>query len=323
MAAESDVVVTLKPILLLIDLNGVVLHRSEERIMGVKEDLYLRNRYYYFRENLGPFLKAIGNHFCIALYSSVTGRNLDVVRNVLDPGDCIFDYTFDREFNKMDEFGVESHDTIRDFHKIWDQTGYECTNTIMLENDARKIREYPQIGILLPEFNESEVRRRDPKMLYDLESYLLTMYGMFGVCQDVSSWMEQHPFHRFPSVVWTSATRFPIMPESPRGEEELEGNIDQEGVIGLKDFPKSMIIEKIENKEVYYQERHVKSSLQVRINMSDMKIGVVFPKNIQLARLLEVCGENVIIQRRKNDQPIDISPWCSVNVDALKKFLYK
>jgi len=298
-----------KRLLLLIDLNGVLLHRSEDRIDVVKEDLYIRNRYYYFRPGTSELLKVLSKHYCIALYSSVARYNMVVVQNVLETGGFKFDHILDRSYNKKDEEGVEVFDTIRDFHKVWKETGYDCTNTIMLDNDARKLREYPQIGIILPEFNEDCVRKRNVQLFLDLEDYLLTIAGTFNIIQDVSRWMETHPFNCF-------ASTYEIVNE--RKENHL---IEDKSIVDFADFGTSMIIEKVVGGVIFYRERNVKSTIQARVYISRTKPGIIFPKNCQLARLLEICGENVIIQRREGGESIDLGKHCAVNYSQLFAFL--
>ena len=67
----------------------------------------------------------------------------------------------DRDMNKMDPDGEEEWDTIRDMTKIWRaMPEFNASSTILLDNEARKFKETPRNGIVVPEFGPAEVQTR-------------------------------------------------------------------------------------------------------------------------------------------------------------------
>jgi len=129
-----------KRILILINPNGTLLYKAEERLEVEKPCcLVLKHKYFYSRPNYNIFLKTILEHprSVVALCSSMNKYNIEQVRKFLEK-------VFDREYtlkNSSNEYA-----TTRNLLKIWNDKEFkgEFTpeNTLLIETKAEKIKTY-------------------------------------------------------------------------------------------------------------------------------------------------------------------------------------
>jgi hypothetical protein len=97
--------------------------------------------------------------------------------------------------NKADEAGVNEWDTVRDMAKVWSALpAFNAKNTLLLDNEARKFRDAPRNGIVVPEFGPHEARSRTQHTLDGMCAYLLELAA--AAPPDVRVYLEQHPFGR-------------------------------------------------------------------------------------------------------------------------------
>jgi hypothetical protein len=97
--------------------------------------------------------------------------------------------------NKADEEGVNEWDTVRDMAKVWSALpAFNAKNTLLLDNEARKFRDAPRNGIVVPEFGPHEARSRTQHTLDGMCAYLLELAA--AAPPDVRVYLEQHPFGR-------------------------------------------------------------------------------------------------------------------------------
>lgn len=95
--------------------------------------------------------------------------------------------------NKPDPNGVNEWDTVRDMEKVWKALpNFGPTNTILLDNEARKFIDTPSNGIVVPEYGEDEVRVKAKATLAPLLEYLQRLAERSPV--DVRLYIQRSPF---------------------------------------------------------------------------------------------------------------------------------
>eukprot|EP00727_Mastigamoeba_balamuthi_P003106 m51a1_g12793 hypothetical protein (108) ;mRNA; r:245-629 len=104
--------VRVKP-LLLVDLNGVLGYRSELSVAGAPQPLlYLRHKYFYPRTGVVEFLRSLSRDWEVAIYTSVTERNVTPILNALDSAwSSYVAHVFDQAYTKPDPNAVNPWDT--------------------------------------------------------------------------------------------------------------------------------------------------------------------------------------------------------------------
>lgn len=155
MAAHSE---ERKP-LLLVDLNGTIIYRSETPVVNARPTLYIRGKYYYARPDAIEFLSSLSKSFRIAIYSSVMKHNITAFLSAMDKNwkDYISD-VYDRSYNKPSPSPKREWDTVRDMSKILKVSGYTDKSFIVLDNESHKVQEMLGNAIIVPEFGPRQVR---------------------------------------------------------------------------------------------------------------------------------------------------------------------
>jgi hypothetical protein len=97
--------------------------------------------------------------------------------------------------NKPDPNGQDEWDTIRDMKKVWTKMpAFGPSNTLLLDNEARKFCETPRNGIVVAEYGAEEARARVTTTLQELQTYLLSLASASPA--DVRLYLEATPFGR-------------------------------------------------------------------------------------------------------------------------------
>jgi hypothetical protein len=188
MAARSED----EKILLLCDLNGTIVYRTENPIGGIKWTLHARKKYYYVRPDAVSFLKNLSTRYKVCIYSSVMMHNITELLDTMDRGwRSYIREVYDRESNRPDPNGTNEWDTIRDMDKIWSISGHSDRNTVILDNELRKFEEHSANGIVVPEYGIAQVRANSVH-LTDLEKYLLHLAD--NAADDVRVYMTSNPW---------------------------------------------------------------------------------------------------------------------------------
>lgn len=188
--------VTKKKILLLLDMNGSMCYRTETPLRNVKHSLYLRSRYFYARGGLKDFLRALDStkNFHICVYTSMMEHNASGgLAALLGDKVSLIKKVFHRDYNKPDPKGENHWDTIRDMKKIYKYLdGFDEKNTILVDNEARKLRETPRNGIIVDEMSAEDARTAEKRPLLALQEYLEKLAKDSPT--DVREYMKKHPF---------------------------------------------------------------------------------------------------------------------------------
>ena len=183
-------------ILLLVDLNGTMGYRTETRVEGFRAPR-LNNKYFYVRPDAINFLKSMSKHFKLCIVTSVMQHNAEKLLNLVDRNwKNYITFLYSREYNKIDSEGEKEFDTIRDFDKIFFHSKHGFENTILIDNEKRKLRESPDNGLIVPEFGENQVRSGEKNTLDSLSEYLVQLEKEYSRKNfDVREYMKQNPFN--------------------------------------------------------------------------------------------------------------------------------
>lgn len=157
-----------RPLLILLDIGGSILFRSEHLApVSRKPDFKLRNHHHYFRPHFEEFICRLIEHPRVKLsfYTSITKRNaLPILYNLFEAPllkrvkDSLFDL-FDQDFNQPDGGeGKEKWATKRDLDRVFKhpkiaQMGFGYHNTLMIDSDAEKVRDYPLNSIVIKPYS--------------------------------------------------------------------------------------------------------------------------------------------------------------------------
>lgn len=182
-------------------MNGTLCYRNEEPVQGVRANLFVRMKYYYQRHGVQNFIRKLSEsgHFCVCIYTSMMVHNAKAGLNAILGAEIdLIEHVFDHDCNSKDEHGENDWDTIRDLKKVWAKmdNAFDYTNTLVLDNEARKFRNTPDNGIVVPEFGVKEVKARDTSTLSELQEYLLEMgkATKIDASFDVREYLKSRPF---------------------------------------------------------------------------------------------------------------------------------
>lgn len=185
-----------KKYLVLLDMNGTLLVRTKQRLPRPHSAI-LHDIYYYFREDAMEFVEELASNpfVTLAFYTSMKASSAKPAVTALCRGASAELYP--REFNKDDPRGSHSWDTMRDLEKIWATTGragcgFDETNTIVVEDTVRKMREHPHNVVVVPTYTEISVVRNKDDALRQLSRYFKTLFE--SQTSDVRTYLQAKPF---------------------------------------------------------------------------------------------------------------------------------
>ncbi|KAJ8602557.1 hypothetical protein CTAYLR_008353 [Chrysophaeum taylorii] len=175
-----------RQVLVLLDMNGTVLVRSKKRL-GRAPDAKLNDVNYYLREHASALVDRLLSNVSVVLafYTSMRESSARPAITALSGGRDV--ELYEREFNKVDPLGENHWDTMRDLEKIWGTlgkagAGFDATNTIVVEDTERKMREHPHNVIVVPSFTEDMVGLDDA--LRPLAGFLEALLAAEGDVRD-------------------------------------------------------------------------------------------------------------------------------------------
>ena len=193
-------------LLVLADMNGTLLVRTTAKIPGARPpDLVHTNRlYYYLRERAAELVAALATRADVvfAFYTSMQKRNAEpAVRALCGPGGAPELYA--AEFNAPDDDEAgrrHAWDTVRCLDKVWAHDGaafgFDATNTVMVDDTARKMRRWPGNVLVVDEYDADAVARGDDDALSTCLDYVGRLADALasGACADVRTFTAASPF---------------------------------------------------------------------------------------------------------------------------------
>jgi len=163
--------------LLLLDLNGTMIYRTEYPLRNAKPSLFVRSKYTYVRIGSPKFVQKMSQYFTVGVYSSVMSHNIEASLNAILPNWKRFiSVVYDRNYNKKDPDPVKEWDTVRDMTKIWKPSSqFNSKNTILVDNESRKVQDCPENAIIVSQYEAADVENQVAGSLDGLEIYLERM----------------------------------------------------------------------------------------------------------------------------------------------------
>jgi len=148
-------------LLVLVDMNGTLLHRSKLNLGPC--DFKVMDLHCYFRNLAKQFVRWLSSNadldFCF--YTSMKKKSASPLADQLMPRGQKA-HLLDQSFNKRDELGENSWSMMRDLPRVWASRehpsfGHSEKTTIMIDDSMSKMREYPDNVVILKEFTEADV----------------------------------------------------------------------------------------------------------------------------------------------------------------------
>jgi len=194
-------------VLILLDMNGTLILDSKVFFKCKLHPKKIGKKIVYLRPNYDSLLEKLLAHpkITVALYSSMILRNLIVnAREMLKSNKLVeqkskLNILFDRTYNIHDPEGKHKHDTMRDLNLVWKDPMLEGefgpTNTIMIDDDMHKVRNYKENAIVIYAFTKEHLINRKPNNHYYMEAlgdYLVNLVDDYK--DDIRIRLKEKPF---------------------------------------------------------------------------------------------------------------------------------
>lgn len=229
-----------RQILVLVDMNGTLLVRSKQRLAGREPDVSSSGMHYYVREHADALMEWLRNqrYVVMAFYTSMRMSSAQPAVDLLCRGATIFD----REFNQHDPSGDNPWDTMRDLNKVWQHVdGFDDTNTIVIEDTMRKMRDHPRNVVVVPSYTETTVLGGGDDALVGLPAYIHGLITADDVRQTIAAnryWSNSvvvasgdsnvaTPRPHYVRKVTTPASRSKRPPQKKRREHSLPEGVHE------------------------------------------------------------------------------------------------
>jgi len=151
-------------VLILLDMNETLILRRRELIECQTTPNLRAAKYVYFRPGYEDLLYKLLTHpkATVAIYSSMVLENINfcidgmMSHERLAPLKTDLTLYFDKRYNAKDTSKKKKTTTMRDLHKVWEDSkcmgAYGEKNTIVIDNDQRKIRNHKENAIVVDTF---------------------------------------------------------------------------------------------------------------------------------------------------------------------------
>lgn len=196
-----------KSILVLLDMNETLIFRKRKIISCDKPPDITSSKHVYFRPGVYDFLSKLMSHpnIEVAIYSTMIMKNIKISVDFwlkderLAPLKHRLTKLFDKSYNVRDPDEVKKTATMRDLKKIWKSKIcgklYDAKNTIIIDNEIRKVRNCLENAIVVDSFVENHLVDKKPNNVYYLNAladYILKIVGEFK--GDVRKHLKETPF---------------------------------------------------------------------------------------------------------------------------------
>ena len=194
-------------VLVLLDMNETLILRKRfsikcgfpPNIDGTKK-IYFRPGYAEFLEKLLLNPKAV-----VGIYSSMILANIDKCISGMLKHPKLVPYKdkitlfFGRKYNVYDPEGKKRTDTMRDLRRIWKNPrckgSFNALNTVMIDNEARKVRTCKENSIIVDSFMAEHLIDGKPNNHFYLEQLSEYIKKLLDECdKDIRVQMKDKPF---------------------------------------------------------------------------------------------------------------------------------
>ena len=197
------------PILLLIDVGGSLLYRSGERLPLEKREsdcfCQIMKHYHYYRPQVQHLIASLITHprVSLAFNTSISRtKALTLVHKILDmkelqPDRALKFEIFDQSYQVPDD-GPKGYETKRSLERVFDHPmcqakGFGLHNTLMIDSDSRKVRDYKTNSLVIKAYTLEQVMAPSDdqtEILTQVRDYVLKMLD--EVEEDVREFLAQH-----------------------------------------------------------------------------------------------------------------------------------
>lgn len=224
---------------LFFDLNGTTIYRSqtEQHYPGEKK---LKNRYITLRPGIIQALHDLSPYYDFYVYSSMTKDNIDeTIKEFFK--DIQFEGIFDREWNKKDPNAVKGWETVRDLPRVWknlEDKNINSTNSILIENEQRKVEEYKSNALIVRTIDAAELHGGKTDVAKNVCKYLISIAQKYE--DDVTKVLEKYPY--VDEVLTREFEKLGIPSDSKIGHTMLEIAYINDKEVCLTNFKVGMTI---------------------------------------------------------------------------------
>jgi hypothetical protein len=247
----------LTPVLILLDIGGSLMYRhgAPEMPKGLDKepDFKLRGHLHFFRPHYHTFLTTLIQHPRVRLgfYTSITQKNavkllFEVFESpYLKPFKGEVFALFDQAYNTKDPGeGRDSWATKRDLAKVFQhpkvsEQGFSWHNTLLVDSDAVKVRDYPANSMILERYSLDHLLSRFDHQDETLPQALSEILHLLNSTDNVQTYLAVkgtsstcHTFKKpfvAPQVIGTLAAGHPL--DSVEKECELPGD-QKDAILG-------------------------------------------------------------------------------------------
>ena len=170
----------IQPLLLLLDMNGTLIYRSETKVALLKSPIKKKvggKYYYYFRPHAANLVKYLMGRAGVqlAFYTSMSLKYAVPAAQHLGGRDL---FLYDHGYNKRDVNSEDAWATVRDLPKLWNAAGtpafgHNERSTIMIDDSLRKNIDFPENALLLPEYTaEGVALQHDERTIFHTQTLL-------------------------------------------------------------------------------------------------------------------------------------------------------
>jgi len=253
-AVEKEVSMKL-PLLVLLDINGTVLCRTDEKAAKTLPADFKRKKYFYFyRPGIKSLLQALDKHPRITLgfYTSIMAKNVvpvmtEFLQNELQPlasRFLLFDQIHSplmREHPYYSELLRDPFDTYRDLEKVWATPDvfkglvFDQKNTLLIDSDSLKVQLFLENSIVTQAYTLEEVSKEERVEVHEqycseLQAFIL---GLADSDLSVPVYLNKNPLYRPENLIGLSAPPF----EAPEATETPEHSTALTNLTDLTDLP--------------------------------------------------------------------------------------
>ena len=166
-SSTPDAILPTRKLLVLLDMNGTLLLRSKEKLVGKVYDVKVLGNYCYFRNGAREFCRWIASMSAdidMCFYTSMKAASGVPLATQLVGDSSI--YLFDQAYNKRDPAGEKSWSMMRDLVRLWSTEGspaygHSERDTVMIDDSFAKMRDYPDNVFLVSEYTEEFILSKE------------------------------------------------------------------------------------------------------------------------------------------------------------------
>ena len=127
-------------ILLILDLDETLIHATETRL-DIESDFKYADYYVYKRPNLTTFLKEMGKHFKLAIWSSADDKYVSDIVELIKPADIKLEFIWARSrCTKKRDYELDRYVQEKRLKKIKKQ-GFRLEKSLIVDDSPEKTRD--------------------------------------------------------------------------------------------------------------------------------------------------------------------------------------